>query len=515
MARKLNGRLRITGKLVACTPLHVGGHGEDVDTDLPLARDGLGRYYVPGTSLAGALREWCREMCDPALVRQTWGYQQDDDGRASAVVVADAVIPKGAAVEVRDGVGIDRIWRCAAEHVKYDRAILPRGTEIPLAISVELAEGAADVRAMFADLLAALAAGEIRFGAARTRGLGRLQLAPGYRAVEETLNKRAGLLAALTGAAPAATLAATGRKRPRLEITIDWQPVGPLMVKSGVDGIGVDMLPLLSSWDGSLSLVLPGSSSKGALRTQAERIVRTLLAKSAGRELESKKRFLAHLRLPLIEEVFGSPGRSRAAKTDLEAEELGLGALGVDDCYATSVRIPPRRWEELTRADADSAPGELTSALRRALEAPDVNLPHWTASHHVAVDRWTGGAAEGFLYTVLEPHSAVWEPLRLQLDPGRLEKLKCGAEALALLLFVLRDLIAGRIPLGFATHRGMGAVAVTRVTFTAICCPPPLAVLDGVQLEDGDLAGLPGPLVDALTKRWQEWIDAKRKEGSR
>jgi CRISPR/Cas system CSM-associated protein Csm3 (group 7 of RAMP superfamily) len=526
MARQVTGRLRIAGKLVARTPLHVGGHGDDVDTDLPLARDGRGRYYVPGTSLAGGLREWCGDMCDPALVRTTWGYQEGDQGRASAVVVEDAVIPSGAAVEVRDGVGIDRVWGCAAEHIKYDRAILPRGTAIPLAILVELAEPADEVRRMFADLLAALRGEEVRFGAARTRGLGRLQLAEGFRVIEETLNTRDGLIAALAGAAPTVTLPATGRKRPRLEIAIDWQPVGPLMVKSGIDGIGVDMFPLLSGCDGALALVLPGSSVKGALRGHAERIVRTLLGTIPDRTSKPKKRFLAHLRLPLIEDLFGSPGRSKSdtkanrAKSDTQSHRekldlgLGLGALGVDDCYATHVRIRPECWEDVIRADSDVAPGERKSALRRKLESDDLGLPDWTASYHVAVDRWTGGAAEGFLYTVLEPHGVVWEPLHLRLDPGRLQRLESEREALALLLFVLRDLSDGRIPLGFATHRGMGAVAVTRIRFSAVNCQPPLSELDGVQLDGGDFAGLPAALVDGLSKRWQQWIHTE-KERSR
>ena len=40
MARQIDGRVRLTGTLIADKPLHVGGYGEDVDTDLPLARDG-------------------------------------------------------------------------------------------------------------------------------------------------------------------------------------------------------------------------------------------------------------------------------------------------------------------------------------------------------------------------------------------------------------------------------------------------------------------------------------------
>ena len=59
MARDTAIRYTLTGTLVCCTPLHVGGFGDDPDTDLPLARDGRGRCYIPGTSLTGALRWWC------------------------------------------------------------------------------------------------------------------------------------------------------------------------------------------------------------------------------------------------------------------------------------------------------------------------------------------------------------------------------------------------------------------------------------------------------------------------
>ena len=56
MARRIHARYRITGKLTAVTPLHVGGYGETADTDMPLARNGAGDLYVPGTSLAGPTR---------------------------------------------------------------------------------------------------------------------------------------------------------------------------------------------------------------------------------------------------------------------------------------------------------------------------------------------------------------------------------------------------------------------------------------------------------------------------
>lgn len=56
------------------------------------------------------------------------------------------------------------------------------------------------------------------------------------------------------------------------------------MVKAEGEGIAVDILPLISGFDGGITFVLPGSSIKGALRTQAERIIRTVLQKETHRD---------------------------------------------------------------------------------------------------------------------------------------------------------------------------------------------------------------------------------------
>src|SRR5690348_4601656 len=122
MARETTSRFRLRGTLIAKTPLHVGGHGDDVDTDLPLARDGAGELYAPGTSLAGALRQWCERAFGRDAVNRHWGYQDGEEGHASYVVVEDVPMNESASVivEVRDGVGIDRRRGAAAENVKYD-----------------------------------------------------------------------------------------------------------------------------------------------------------------------------------------------------------------------------------------------------------------------------------------------------------------------------------------------------------------------------------------------------------
>jgi CRISPR/Cas system CSM-associated protein Csm3 (group 7 of RAMP superfamily) len=510
MARTTTGRLTLRGELVARTALHVGGHGEDVDTDLPLARDGAGRWYVPGTSLAGALRGWCEAAFGEEETRKVWGSQEGDEGYASYVFVEDTAIAEadGVLAEIRDGVGIDREWGCAAEQIKHDRAVLPRGTRLSLEVMAEYGEGQRQpALAMFSALRKALEAEDIRLGAARTRGLGKLKLEKG-RLRTVALNTRDGILALLSGESsdPVVPEDVSVHPRPRLEVEVEWQPVGPLMVKSGAEGIGVDALPLVSGTRGQVALVLPGSSTKGALRGQAERIVRTLRDVRLPEEPNKKKRFLRHLEgVPLIEEVFGAPGKSGG-----QAGGLGLGALGIDDCYAEQ-SIDRLRWEAVVEAGAEAPRGTREAPVCERLR--EANLGQWAAAYHVAVDRWTGGAAESLLYTVLEPHAVEWEPLRLTLDLTRLAE-DVRPPAAALLLLLLRDLAGDRIPLGYATNRGMGAVAVRRVRFSGRDLPPPLDTLGGCELEGGNLGHLPPALRRDLTRAWQDWLGRQSGGGS-
>jgi hypothetical protein len=95
---------------------------------------------------------------------------------------------------------------------------------------------------------------------------------------------------------------------------------------------------------------------------------------------------------------------------------------------------------------------------------------------HVAVDRWTNEAADGFLFSAIEPIDIPWEPLRMTLRPGRrgpgaLPVVDAQAEQarqrslLALLLHLLRDLMRQRIPLGFGVNRGYGHIRVEAIHF--------------------------------------------------
>jgi CRISPR/Cas system CSM-associated protein Csm3 (group 7 of RAMP superfamily) len=514
MARKIRTRLKIKGSLVANSPLHIGGNDGSALVDLALAVNGQGAYYIPGTSLAGALRAWmASEGALTNLVEDLWGNQEKSGkeklGHASYILIEDAPINKGVKTEIRDGVGIDRYYGTAAEQVKFDRAILPKGTEIPLVMTVEHADKSPidweTRKGAVVALLKALEGQEIRLGAAKTRGLGRVQL-KNPTILEQDLCSAEGMLGALRNQGTSLSLGALAEKvcvppaRSKLTVAIDWEPVGPLMVKAEADGIAVDTLPLVSAVGDHLTFVLPGSAIKGALRSQAERIIRTLQAVS----LEPDRKFNDQLQaVPLIQEVFGSAARLKPGSNPQKKEQHGrLGALAVDDCYA-KLAIQPEQWSQI-----ESAANE--RELRQRLNA--AQLHQTQQAFHVAVDRWTGGAADGFLYSTLEPMGVTWEPIGLTLDLNWLNRTASDTTAIAsiaLVLLLLRDLAAGRIPLGYGVNRGMGAIQINHIQIQGYGLEDlnnSLQPLTQQSLAAGQLSALSGGCLETLNEAWKNWV---------
>src|SRR5581483_5809484 len=130
----------------------------------------------------------------------------------------------------------------------------------------------------------------------------------------------------------------------------------------------------------------------------------------------------------------------------------------------------------------------------------DAGLAKWQQAFHVAIDRWTSGAAESMLFTVLEPHGISWGDIELTVDLSRLPGV-LRSPAAALLLLVLRDLAAGRLPLGFAVNRGMGAVKVDEITITPHGAGTPWGD-DPITLPGGNVAELAGGLRSELDREW-------------
>lgn len=431
-------------KLVAATPVHVGGSGPDSVTDLPLATDGQGRLMIPGSSWAGVLRALTRQHLTED-VDDLFGHQDvngsEDDGHASRLFLADTQIGPDVRPELRTGVAIDRRTGAASDRLVFDRFVLPVGTGLVLRLRHEGPR--TDAPRQLVALVRALG---LRLGAASSRGLGRLTCTQAsVRTVD--LGSRASLLGTLADpdVEPELVEAAPDVDElvPRIELT--WRALRPVVVGGPSPGESADLVPLLTrAADGSgLVPVLPGSSVKGVLRAAVERVLCTILDRDD-----------AAAECPGFEVLFGSVGRA--------------GALSVPDTGALVEPVPEQDW-------LGYLGGKPTSA-------------GWARERtHVAIDRWTGGAAESRLFTVQETEGVAWAPIRLELDPHRLAAVPAGHRKAAVLMLgvavgLLQD---GWVGVGHGTTRGLGEIMVT-----------------GVQLIGGPACGVP----DFTGTDWWEWL---------
>ncbi|CAB1127817.1 conserved protein of unknown function [Candidatus Hydrogenisulfobacillus filiaventi] len=506
-------RYRVQGILTAHGPIRVGGAGGGPGIDLLPAANGMGQWILPGSSVAGALRAVdFRLHAQDGLenqLRAMWG-PLDEDQRplgASRIWVEDAVTKEQAVAEIRDGVGIHRRSGAAAARIKYNQLVLPAGTRFAWEMRWDRLVAVDDgeqpdptPEAWLFPLLFYLVSRGLPLGGGKTRGLGWVRLKKSTLQVRrEDWSTREGAWRALAGGEPVGLTwpSSPGDAGRLLTITVEWDPDGPVLVAAGGQGIGVDTVPLTTRGpDGKRYLVLPGSSLKGVLRSHAERIVRTVIGpcEETKKWLDLHDRFEALLDVPLVRELFGSPRRKSPAAGS-EAAAGMMGALRVEDVRST-VGWDEETWEAITAKPQEQGCGHQPSRVGEGVEDDTLQL-----AQHVAIDRFTGGAAPGLLYDVLEPHRMKWKPWRLQLDLARLPQLE--QPALALLLLVLDDVAAGRVGIGFGTQRGHGVVRIRRVTVE----PVPEDWPGRPKWEAGSavIRELPSEVRDWLRRGWETW----------
>lgn len=516
MARQIRARWKISGTLTAETPIHIGGIGGNADTDLALAVNGQGEYYIPGTSLAGAFRGWLTTWLQTEdhgkheeSIKDLWGAHDSEDRGASFIIIDDAEVDLAdMAIEIREGVGINRETGAATDQGKYNRAILPKGVSLPLNIILEIGDPQKQRPDHLWNLLCALEAGDIRLGAAKTRGLGKVKLK--IISIHEQKWDAQNIFEVLLQEGRAHSwdeLKPQYRPAKSLTLNIDWKPRDPVMVKTEGGGMAVDILPLVSQVDSALRFVIPGSSIKGVLRAHAERIVRTVLNSTTPDE------FLRQVDLTLVNEIFG--GAEKNSSPSAKSTSQGwMGVLSVDDCYACFA-MDLNHWsqvESVPKGEGDDFI-PVKQALTTALGGTEQPFKVLQPAMHVAVDRWTGGSANAMLYSVLEPIGVEWETIGIHLDLNRLEMHKTDYlyPTIALLFLVLRDFANRKIPIGYGTNRGMGTVEVTEIGMQCSRIDG-LETLETLKTLSPDLSNLNEGLLNVLTKAWIEWIDNNQQQ---
>ena len=200
-------------------------------------------------------------------------------------------------------------------------------------------------------------------------------------------------------------------------------------------------------WENA-QLLIPGTSIRGALRSRASRIARTVLAAR-----DDFKPLTSH---DIHEQIAAEPNLVRYMFGSTEYR----GALTVHDCLST-----------------------------KSGDCIEVT--------HNAIDRWTGGVIDGGLFTEAVYLGTHWEPIKIDIDLRQLLnniEAEKGPEAkrepadaneaedssvereqpkpthtdyahaaYVLLGLVLAELSAGTLPLGSRSTRGLGQVVVTTI----------------------------------------------------
>lgn len=428
----------------------------------------------------------------------------------------------------RHGVGIDRTTGAASDGALYEHEFLPRGTAFDIRITAEGRDGeqkndterkdnkqsdgipgpapSDTVKKLLEFIVDVLDSGAICLGGRTGSGQGQIRvIEPKLRRLSGTTNAGAlttpaDILNALIGQDMEGTSLPLKLDGWTLEeparITIDWwSPTGIFVAedekltkqrkaqkeaenrKKGIDEeVHEVVYPLRDpseEWENA-QLLIPGTSIRGALRSRASRIARTVLA--ARDELST---FTSH---DLHEQIAAEPNLVRYMFGSTEYR----GAVTVHDCLSTD----PGKCIEVT---------------------------------HNAIDRWTGGVIDGGLFTEAVYLGTHWEPITIDIDLRQLLnniEAEKGPEdreqskpthadyahaAYVLLGLVLAELSAGTLPLGSRSTRGLGQVVVSSIDVRG--CTRDDVVIPAKTLSGGEALEHPGT---AATSPSQRRYDAQR-----
>jgi CRISPR/Cas system CSM-associated protein Csm3 (group 7 of RAMP superfamily) len=504
--------LIITGQLKARTAIHIGSGNSNDLTDALIRRNGAGEPIIPGTAIAGALRSLltrlapnlqidsdsqaqtiCNILCDDLEVRkqtctcvvcQLLGNlnpkdEDDTNARASRLYVFDACLANQISevletseisTTIRDGVGINRATRTAADTAKFDLEVLPRGTAFSLRLELRSYHPGDPIKDIDRELLAiALSewqADRVWLGGRVARGLGGFKL-ENLKVIERDLNDKDQLMAFLRQDNPWDD--ETGdtdwldkylvEVRQRVKISIDDNPAitrrwicaeftlkatGPFVVNDTTSSIisGFDHAPLTLGLDNWRTPILSGASLRGVIRSHAEKIARTL----ATLQVETKDEFLQ--RCPACDPLASRSGKDRPH-------------LPLESC--SSLLAPSERQEIEEGAEVDD---KLCLACRlfgstlygsRLIVEDAVCLdekPDYKILDLLAIDRFTGGGADGAKFDAL----VLWQPrfkARLYLENPQ-------AWELGWLALALRDMACGWLHVGMGAAKGLGQVEIDR-----------------------------------------------------
>jgi CRISPR/Cas system CSM-associated protein Csm3 (group 7 of RAMP superfamily) len=513
MARLNNGRFILSGTLRFDEPFLIGGVDVEAGLDTSPMFDGNGCALVPGTSLAGVLRSWISTQVVGVSaddIEQVFGGNDSTSG-ASRIHIDDVALRdvenSGLVLSTVDGVGIDRYTGAAAHGVKYDQTVVAGSPIGDLRIVCEIAEGDnplfSSEHSVMQALSIALREPRLRLGRGTTKGFG-LFVVDNLKLILQRANAE-GVQHRLAGTGEEVVLEekTSDLLRGRTTIHLEFESIGAVFTKASIAGTTVDVIPRVEPRNGEASLVLPATSIRGVLRSEGERIMRTLLDTSVKPDTPHYEQ----TQVPLVSEMYGASPQmdTETSVSVIESESLGKACFSLTSAFAPLGSVDD--WNAVLKAATKKKTSSEDDRLKAERSLVDAcNKMPLLFTHHVALDRWTGAAADKMLYTVLEPTIGSWRELTIELDDNRLGEMR--EPALVLLLHSLQSLHAGDIGLGWGTTRGHGTVKITRIRINGLGVDVDLPEL-GAWIWN-DIEAAEPEFIREIRQSWTNWLSVKQ-----
>jgi CRISPR/Cas system CSM-associated protein Csm3 (group 7 of RAMP superfamily) len=493
------------------TPLGIGSGRSGLLNDRLIARDANGLPYIPGTSLAGVVRHEMQDNAafDKDLLDNIFGFQADETGVGSRLIFSHGQLTRADGLSAIEGLeDIDfsypyfgmfrqtperdhvRITHrgTAAKHGKYDEELVQKGARFVFELELE---GSTEDAPIWDTILAVLNSPQFRLGGGTRKGFGQFVVLKCHTKIFN-LEEKAALMAYLAMSASLnkdlttwdqyktdQTDTAPHWKHYQLELTAERF----FLFGSGVMSNEADDTPKEEDcieWpeNGTPELkthyLIPATSVKGALSHR----VAFHYNKAMGQTIESLGQSNT---LPIFdEEALLSDYADHLAISSLDAtpdsdiwvkHRATIEALTIDDFKDWTNFEEQVNVEDIDVTDpATKHVGENNKAVQVLFGAAkndvrgnrgrvifsDVYLDKKKAQkrhfNHVAIDRFTGGARDGALFTqeVSSSKTPIILDMYVHQDALTDGTIKEAWET------ALNDLAKGYLSLGGATAKGHG-----------------------------------------------------------
>jgi CRISPR/Cas system CSM-associated protein Csm3 (group 7 of RAMP superfamily) len=406
-------------------PLHIGsavGSREEV-----LIHPVDGQPFMQASSLAGAFRNCCQQLYGTQETEKLFGTSKgapEEGDVGSRVRFCDGTFSGPIHLELRPRVSIDRkTGTCASSQIKgtsiqsghkFNVEYIGAGVQVQFVIYLYGGEK----REQFETLFASVQNHDIRFGGQKSNGCGCIQITKLQRKIfdmtvledrkswvgEQELDDRNYEELDLSKIV-------IKQHRTAYKIEVKAQTESELLVKGiATDSFGENAPDAVNMRNANGKFIIPGSSLKGAMRSQMEKIAN-------------------YLGVPqVIENTFGKAG------ADAERGQVG------NICFFDTVVEKP-------------------GSQKQKGQKPEDQKPQTFCRHRIHIDKFTGGVMQGGLFYEQNVFGVV--TLRISIDDRQNPDQSCG-----LLVLALRDLSVHMMNLGSGYNVGKGFLQVEKIRIT-------------------------------------------------